>query len=295
MGCDFFWEGSIPLNELQERTVRFVLSYFVGLSTEDLVTFEPSPGLRLPTLANNRDFERIIPDHPFNYYGVAPYYKDKRLRDRMQFVFDRSDFGRIVSMEMTPESRNDDDAIERERRKQGVQVSIRDVGHQRTVGGGGSALALLLNIVRMRYCPNLDMSDDYGYCEGIEETIEAWGLTSALRINTLDFNGCCELYDGECDKRHPSPPAPPRLSLVKEKHPKIHPITPEESSLLVEGIEMSVRTETCLRRAGIRTVGDLVQHTSQDLLRIENFGRKSLLEILKMLRLKGLELQEDNE
>jgi DNA-directed RNA polymerase subunit alpha len=45
-----------------------------------------------------------------------------------------------------------------------------------------------------------------------------------------------------------------------------------------------------LRSADIRYVGELVQRTEQELLEIENFGRKSLNEIKAILAHLGLSL-----
>jgi hypothetical protein len=50
----------------------------------------------------------------------------------------------------------------------------------------------------------------------------------------------------------------------------------------IEELELSVRSFNCLRRAGMATVGDLVQNidTREDLLKIRNFGRRSADEIM---------------
>lgn len=54
--------------------------------------------------------------------------------------------------------------------------------------------------------------------------------------------------------------------------------------------DLSVRTRTALRVAGIETVGQLVKWTSHQLLGIRNFGRKSLVELRELLESYGLEL-----
>ena len=206
MGCDFFWRGSIPLNEDQEQAVWFVLSFFGEEPPSHLVMFDPEPELHLPTCiaSSPNQPERIVSLYPYNFYGIAPHYKFKPLRDRMQFVFDRSDHGRIVSIGMTRESQDDDEGYERQLRGQGVQVSLRDGGHERTIDGG-TAQSLLLNVIRMRYCPNLRTGDDYGYGQKVADEIEAWGLTAALGNKSLDFDACWDLYIGEYKKRHPEP------------------------------------------------------------------------------------------
>jgi DNA-directed RNA polymerase subunit alpha len=47
----------------------------------------------------------------------------------------------------------------------------------------------------------------------------------------------------------------------------------------VDEMELSVRSYNCLKNANIRTIGDLVQRSEQEMLRTKNFGRKSLNEI----------------
>jgi len=70
----------------------------------------------------------------------------------------------------------------------------------------------------------------------------------------------------------------------------------------IEELELSNRAINCLKkgrskrtgeRIAIRTVADLVQHTEKDMLDIENFGRKSLEELKKVLEDIGLTLGMD--
>jgi DNA-directed RNA polymerase subunit alpha len=75
----------------------------------------------------------------------------------------------------------------------------------------------------------------------------------------------------------------------------VHSINEEpvfNSNLLksVEELELSVRSYNCLKNASIKTIGDLVQKTEQEMLRTKNFGRKSLNEIKEILNGMGLRL-----
>ena len=65
-------------------------------------------------------------------------------------------------------------------------------------------------------------------------------------------------------------------------------IPEEQYNMPVEQLDLSVRTINCLRRATITTVGELITKKEKDLLRLRNFGQKSLREIRD--RLKGLDL-----
>jgi len=53
---------------------------------------------------------------------------------------------------------------------------------------------------------------------------------------------------------------------------------------------LSVRAQNCLRMEGIRYIGELVQRDEQSMLKMKNFGRKSLREIKDMLAKMGLSL-----
>lgn len=56
----------------------------------------------------------------------------------------------------------------------------------------------------------------------------------------------------------------------------------------VEELELSVRSHNCLKAASIQTIGDLVRRDEQEMLKFRNFGRKSLLELMKIIENKGL-------
>ncbi len=47
----------------------------------------------------------------------------------------------------------------------------------------------------------------------------------------------------------------------------------------ISELELSVRSANCLEAANIKTIGDLVQKTEQQMLKYKNFGKKSLSEI----------------
>ncbi len=66
-------------------------------------------------------------------------------------------------------------------------------------------------------------------------------------------------------------------------------------SLPIKELELSVRSENCLLRAGIRTVGELIQKTPEELLKIRNLGKKSLNEIQEKLGRLGLSLKEEDK
>lgn len=63
----------------------------------------------------------------------------------------------------------------------------------------------------------------------------------------------------------------------------------------IDELELSVRSYNCLKRAGINTVEELCNKTSEDMMKVRNLGRKSLEEVLAKLKELGLSLRASEE
>lgn len=63
----------------------------------------------------------------------------------------------------------------------------------------------------------------------------------------------------------------------------------------IDELELSVRSYNCLKRAGINTVEELTNRTSEDMMKVRNLGRKSLEEVLAKLKELGLSLNLGDE
>ncbi len=63
----------------------------------------------------------------------------------------------------------------------------------------------------------------------------------------------------------------------------------------IDELELSVRSYNCLKRAGINTVEELTNKTSDDMMKVRNLGRKSLEEVLAKLKELGLQLNPSDE
>ena len=63
----------------------------------------------------------------------------------------------------------------------------------------------------------------------------------------------------------------------------------------IDELELSVRSYNCLKRAGINTVEELTNRTSEDMMKVRNLGRKSLEEVLAKLDELGLSLSKGEE
>ena len=65
--------------------------------------------------------------------------------------------------------------------------------------------------------------------------------------------------------------------------------------MLIEEMDLSVRSYNCLKRAGINTVEELCNKTPEDMMKVRNLGRKSLEEVLSKLKELGLQLNPNEE
>jgi DNA-directed RNA polymerase subunit alpha len=72
------------------------------------------------------------------------------------------------------------------------------------------------------------------------------------------------------------------------------PAAPPESEwdIPVETLNLSVRSFNCLKRAGISKVSELLDMTEDEIIKMRNFGKKSLDEIKQVLEERGLSLRQ---
>lgn len=61
----------------------------------------------------------------------------------------------------------------------------------------------------------------------------------------------------------------------------------------IDILSLSVRSLNCLKRAGVRSVGDMVSMTRSDVMKMKNFGQKSLDEVVERLAAYGLNLHPE--
>ena len=80
-----------------------------------------------------------------------------------------------------------------------------------------------------------------------------------------------------------------------ETAPVEEPVQAGPGSVSIDDLDLSVRSNNCLRRAGINTVDELVQKTEEDMMKVRNLGRKSLDEVKKKLADLGLALRNSDE
>jgi DNA-directed RNA polymerase subunit alpha len=76
----------------------------------------------------------------------------------------------------------------------------------------------------------------------------------------------------------------------EEKPPAAAPAS--EWDIPVETLNLSVRSFNCLKRAGISKVSELLDMTEDEIIKMRNFGKKSLDEIKAVLEERGLSLRQ---
>ncbi len=79
---------------------------------------------------------------------------------------------------------------------------------------------------------------------------------------------------------------------IEEAEAEVHDKT---LALPIEELDLTVRSLNCLRKSNIRTIGELVRHTEEDLLGISNFGERSLEQVIEKLAKFGLTLAQPDQ
>ncbi len=71
-----------------------------------------------------------------------------------------------------------------------------------------------------------------------------------------------------------------RMEEVDEEEEKLK----KTLTIKLSELELSVRCRNCLQAAGITTIGELIEKTETEMLQYPNFGRKSLNELIDLLK-----------
>ena len=81
----------------------------------------------------------------------------------------------------------------------------------------------------------------------------------------------------------------PGLQLGPEIGPEAAGV---DLGMVIEDMELSVRSYNCLKREGVVNLGQLIERSEKDLLDIRNFGQKSIDEIKQKLMEMGMTLKQ---
>lgn len=116
--------------------------------------------------------------------------------------------------------------------------------------------------------------------------------TSLVYISRLSGNGIVAGLGFTKVFAFSVPEALRRLATELEKEERLKG---PKADLSFEELYLSVRTYNCVKDAGIKTIGELAEFGPIRLLRIKNFGIKSLREVMLVLKDAGVPLREPNE
>ena len=104
---------------------------------------------------------------------------------------------------------------------------------------------------------------------------DAVSLAAQFLIN--HFNVVSQLNEIIAEKDFMHEPEAPTTNKTKDKR--------------IEELDLSARSYNCLKRAGINTIGDLIQKNEEEMMRVRNLGRKSLKEVVQKLHERNLDLK----
>ncbi|MFH1485347.1 MAG: DNA-directed RNA polymerase subunit alpha [Chloroflexota bacterium] len=131
--------------------------------------------------------------------------------------------------------------------------------------------------IRVGQMTNYDSMTLEVWTDGTVTPLEAVRQSAAILVGQLQlFRGLGE-----------APVLPP------EKPTRASSLTQEQYDIPVEQLNLSVRTFNCLRRANITKAGEILERSEEDLLKIKNFGQKSLMELRERLQSMGLLTPEE--
>ena len=91
------------------------------------------------------------------------------------------------------------------------------------------------------------------------------------------------------------------FTVLTDKHREVENMVDKEESkdkilkMLIVDLNLSGRPCTCLRRAGIKTVEELIQKTEKDMIEMRNLGIKSYEEVKTKLQKLGLGFKGDED
>lgn len=114
------------------------------------------------------------------------------------------------------------------------------------------------------------------WTNGAVEPVHALSLASKILMDHLEQ--IVSIKDAVLEEESVIKP-----EVAKEENPM--------ANMMIEDLDLSVRSYNCLKRAGIQTVEELTQKTEEEMMRIRNLGKKSLKEVKDKLAELDLNLK----
>lgn len=85
----------------------------------------------------------------------------------------------------------------------------------------------------------------------------------------------------------------PDKVLYKEEEVEEEEDLSKQFEMNIEELDLSLRSFNCLKRAGIDSVGDILDKTETEMSKIKNFGKKSLTEVKNKIEEMGFNFKEE--
>lgn len=109
-----------------------------------------------------------------------------------------------------------------------------------------------------------------------------------MRVAASEFKSVLEGWT-EQDKSSPEFNGLLRVAdFIIDYDPNVQPVIDRQFDATIESLEFTNRTTECLRNSGIVFVGQLVKRNENQLLAIDNLGRRALNEIKEVLATREL-------
>ncbi len=214
MGCSFYYKGCLKDHKAQEEVIELAAQLAgdhgfmvlpdsnkkylarIGLDSNLLEdgSYTQSSGITDPSCG-------------FDFYGIS-FYGNPLQNDHSsvpdQLIFHRCQLGSLAYMEnregmivslalkqlqqYSPPEYDDTMVYD------GPLLHVASGGEFRC--GGGAKFALLLNLIKLRWMPDLDMFDDYGNCDSMERIIHHHRLAGKFSKKSMSFEECWEMVEG---------------------------------------------------------------------------------------------------
>lgn len=275
----FLYSGCLPDTVLQRKVINFIDSYYNGSTT----IVRPKPEL---TCLTKHGLE--ISEAPFNYFGIIPSFGDDESMGG-QFVFDQSAGGKLIRLLKFPGQCNETPGYCSPSDRK-AEVIVGENVYVKTPHR--VAFALLLNIIRLRWCPALHWSDEHDLCSDICEMLWSSGLTRTVMKADVQFDTCCKLMEAEFEYELLWDD-PPQSDV--EDSPKLSsegiPLNVLDISL--DHLDLSVSTRILLERAGFTKVGQVLGLSRRHFLESGFLKDGSLNDLEEGLGWLGLSLSRE--
>ena len=131
-----------------------------------------------------------------------------------------------------------------------------------------------------------DLANKYGISEDrVRQIIHKFWFALRFRINCADSYRKYETEAADLSRK---------LLRIKVHNPKnIMDVIGDNNDRPLTQYGFSINTYCLLAEAGIKTIGQLIQSTDRDILRIHGLGEKSLQQIKKVIAIHGYALKEE--